>query len=530
MLEALNHVIHDSYNRFIGFFSKDQHELNQVERRAQISAYRASARSADRLRDFDVEIGSGDRVVELGRHEAKLRARTAVLEQSTAKGALKVTCDQVIGTTLVPQMKLDHKELGITPEQASEAQRVMERIFRSWCKESDAAGKENFGQQQRAVLADRIVDGESFAIPVMKKSGPSRSGIRRRCLLIDTDRVKKPDDRYDTSNFVDGIRLGEYGEPLRYYVRKSHPFEHGTDAHTADKFQVIPARDAVGRPMMLHIFQAIRRGQTRGLTEFHAALDTMLNEDKYLTAEVAAFRMAACIGMLFYEPMNAGKRTLKKDERGMHKMSWRPGMAKILPHGYDMKPLNFDRDTGATVAPFMELVQRKAAVAMNLSYGTMTRNYSKSNFSNTRAEIMHDRRGFRILRQMVADDFCQPFLELVLEEAYLAGMLPSFVTDFQDRIDEWCQATWIATPGWDWIDPKNDAVADQIRVDMGVKSRQQIATEQGTDVEEVVLQEARLNSLREEHGLPPSNGPGPGMSPDREDEDDEDRDEERDAA
>lgn len=528
-MSTVGYVVSDLYDATASIFSKRRRRLRAAQQEEILASFEAAA-SLRGNRDFHEAEGSPDEQLEANGERVTIRERATGATQnvSIAKAAIKSNQDNVVGTGIVPQLKVNHDELGITKKQAREYSRVAERIFRRWCKNSDSGERMPFWRQLRLAMGQMVEVGEVFSLPTMVEvSRPDRE-IERRCEIVAAHRVETPIDKFDTETLRAGVELGDRSQPIAYWVRKNYPNDYqytGTEDYTR-----IPARDRDGRRKVIHLYEQIWPGQTRGISELHAVLRTINRYGQYMKAEEAAQHISACIGLLLQTPhATPGALGKKVDALGKKLFNMSPGMVKTLPHGYDVKPFVPDRKTGDNVPPYLEILERHIANGLNMSYGTLTRNYAKSNFSNTKAEIGHDNLAFDIKRQCLAQDLPQEYLELVLEEAFLKGWLPDFVTDFQENLSDWCRADWIGTPGRRWLEPMKDAQAAQIALEMGADSEQRIAKERGSDLEEMLLEQLEAKELREELGLTlASKDEDPGAEPDGDDDDDDDEEEDDD--
>jgi capsid protein len=114
--------------------------------------------------------------------------------------------------------------------------------------------------------------------------------------------------------------------------------------------------------------------------------------------------------------------------------------------------------------------------------------------------------------------FCQPFWEMVLEEAFLRGEFDA--KDFYGNRHEYCRAMWIGG-GWGWVDPVKEVEASRKAVDYGLSNLAEECAAQGRDWEENLAQLAREQAVAKELGVEIS---GSQPSPRQGADDDEDKD------
>lgn len=60
---------------------------------------------------------------------------------------------------------------------------------------------------------------------------------------------------------------------------------------------------------------------------------------------------------------------------------------------------------------------------------------------------------------------------------------------------------------WQWVDPRNDIEAAKLAVDLRVKSRRQIAAEQGDDLDDILLEIEQEEQSMKDMGLSASGNP-----------------------
>jgi len=143
---------------------------------------------------------------------------------------------------------------------------------------------------------------------------------------------------------------------------------------------------------------------------------------------------------------------------------------------------------GDTFAPFVENVLRAIAAGCELPYEIISKDFSKSNYSNMRGAFLEARRFFRILQQTISDGLVLPSWELVQEEAFLRGMVA--MPKFYEHRDAYLRATTIP-PGWEWVDPKNEVEAALLAIGGNIATQAEQIAAHGGDYDEVLKQRAR---------------------------------------
>jgi lambda family phage portal protein len=196
-----------------------------------------------------------------------------------------------------------------------------------------------------------------------------------------------------------------------------------------------------------------------------------------------------------YGAASANAATTENDQR---LEALEPGVIEYLGMNQDVTFAKPERP-GTTFDQFVQRILRMIGAALGLPYELVLKDFSQTNYSSARAALLQAYRVFQVWQKMVVDHLCQPLWELLLEEAWLRGELTA--PGFESRKWEYTRASWIP-PGWKWVDPKREAEADKISIEMGLKTRADSCAEQGSDWEEKAEQAAREKAKYEELGLP----------------------------
>ncbi|GKS79292.1 hypothetical protein wHmb_05450 [Wolbachia pipientis] len=137
---------------------------------------------------------------------------------------------------------------------------------------------------------------------------------------------------------------------------------------------------------------------------------------------------------------------------------------------------------------------RAIAVGMGITYEQLTGDLTGVNYSSIRAGLIEFRRRCAMLQHnVVVFQFCRPVWCRWLELAILSGEL-----DISEKGAK--KVKWIAQ-GFDWVDPLKDQQAQQMAVRNGFKSRSEVVSELGYDIEEIDQEIAEDQRRASELGL-----------------------------
>ena len=447
--------------------------------------------------------GSADQDLLTDLPKLRERSRDLIRNDGIASGAIDGIITNIMGSGIKPQSRIDKDALKIDEDYAARLRNQIEKIWKRWIPFADAGNRLNFYQIEELEERQRFTNGETIIIPVRKKDSWRPYSLALQS--VEADRLATPSDLYGDKSVRSGIKIGKYGEPVKYYIRKTHPGDYNYRSFNSslENFSVYSPRDKFGNPQILHLYHVKRAGQTRGEPFFAPVINLFKDRFEYMEAELVANRIAACFA-LFIKKNNAMGAAVARSGRTEDKKRIEdiyPGMLEYLEEGEDIVSFNPNRP-GSSFTGFMERILRDIAAGLNIPYEILAKDFSKSNYSNTRAALLEARRFFMEQQTFLASGLCQPSLELLIEEAYLKGELP--ILDFYQNRKEYVRTRWVP-PGWPWIDPQKEVRASTEAVNNNLSTLADEAAARGQDWEENLEQRARelkkIKDLEEEHGI-----------------------------
>lgn len=465
------------------------------------SGYRGSGR--DRLRNKYWETtGSADDDLLDSLPAMRGRSRAYYQGDAYAAAAINTTVVNVVGTGIRPQCSIDAARLGLTEEQAAEYQKAAERGWQRWSPYADAGNRNTVEELQDLIFRQILLSGEVLVLPLMLKDEPGRPYYLAH-EVIEADRLETPPDKKSDATIRDGVKLGERGQPLQYYVRKTHPgdSQSGRLGEKSTTYSVIKARNEFGRPNIFHLYWQKRPGQTRGEPFFAPVLDLFANLASLNEARLVRARVAACFAVFITKTdVQSSVANLKSNKQGERLSELQPAIVEYLQHGEDVKFANPQMASSGEDAFVLECL-RAIGAALGMPIELLLKDFSRVNYASARAAILEARRFFLWYRAWLNRHYNQPTYEMLMEEMALRGELPGNPDVFGPMRDEWMKARWIA-PGWGWVDPVKEVESSQMAVDGGYSTLADEAASQGKDWEEVAVQRAREKRRYEELGLP----------------------------
>jgi lambda family phage portal protein len=468
--------------------------------------FAGARRDKTSLRNFNPSAGSADSD-SLGDLET-LRARSRDLGRNApiARGARNTTKTNVVGSGLRLQAKVDRDLLGISEEAAEAWEASTEALFHLWArsKTSDVARRLNFYQQQAVAFTSAWDSGDMFALRRYKES----TSFLALCVqLLEADRVSTPIDRQQDDSVRDGIELDDDGEVVAFHVLNRHPGDNALlSPLTKEDWKRIPARGEYGLPLMIHLLDVDRIGQTRGIPALAPVIESLKQLDRYAEAELMAAVVSAFFTVFIKttgdgSPVQGIECAGANEDKG--EMALGSGTIAELAPDEDVTIANPNRPN-ANFDPFFLAVIRQIGIALGIPYEVLIMHFSSS-YTASKAAIETARQFFADRRNWLATDFCQPVYEWFLYEAVSRGIVkaPGFLDDPVRR------AAW---SGSDWIgrapivlDAVKDANAAEKWIDLGVKTVESVTTETtGGNWKRNQEQRGRECAIREQSGIKPA--------------------------
>ncbi len=436
------------------------------------------------------------------------RSRDLYMGSPLATGALKTVRTNVVGSGLALNAQVDAKFLGLTEEQAKEWEENTEREWRLWSESvnCDAERRQTFFQLQSLVLLSALMSGDVFVtMPIIPRKG---CAYDLRIGLIEADRVCDPLNASTTANILGGIEVGTYGETVAYWVAKHHPGaipRIGQDLQQEWK-RVLAFGTTTGRRNVLHIMADVERpAQRRGVPMLAPVIEALKQLSRYSEAEL----MAAVVSGMFTvfvksntpdSPLATAFNPAMQVDKDPSAYEMGNGSIVALDEGEEVQIADPSRPN-PNFDPFVIAICRQIGAALEIPYELLVKNFTAS-YSASRASLLEAWKMFRMRREWLVGNFCQPIYEEWLTEAVLKGRVqaPGFFDDPAIRA-AWCGAEWFGDAQGQ-LDPLKEANAAKVRVDEGFSTREREAAElTGMKYDQVHAVRKREEAMRREDGL-----------------------------
>lgn len=449
----------------------------------------------------------------------RARSRSLIRDAAYAKRAKVVVVNNVIGPGMGVQAQVMTRAGKLNDRINDDIEAAWER----WCQ-ADAChvgGELHFADIERLAMGQVFEAGEVFIRKHYRRMG--RSQVPMALEIIEPERIA---DEFQPSAVAQGakVRMGvesdEYHRPIAYWIRTRHPGEIRLTAGETEKLERVPAEQ------IIHLRVIDRWPQTRGEPWLHAAMRKLNDMDGYSEAEIIAARGAASyMGIIETpEPELQGTEDYQASEFELS-----PGVIERLAPGEKFVGYEPNRPN-SNMDPFMRLMLREVAAGVGVSYESLSRDYSQSNYSSSRLALIDDRDLWRTLQQWFIRSFRRPLHEEWLQQAVLSRAVAVSAIDYAANQEKY-SAVQFKPRGWSWVDPTKEVNAYKEAVKAGFTTVSDViaTTGGGRDLEDVLKDRRRELDMMAEAGLTFDTDPGvassagPQASPqdDQTDEEDE---------
>ena len=467
------------------------------------------------LKGFRADSGHPAEDIDENNYTLRQRSRMLYMAAPVATAALKRQRTNVVGNGLRLKSTIDRKALGMSQAAAEEWQRHTEAEFALWAKRKnacDATGVNDFyGMQQLCMLAWPM-SGDVFAL-VKRYPATPLLPYSLRLHLIAADRIRTPTaaggigvltttgKAANGNTIYDGVEVDGNGQIVAYYVANNYPYQDTIEPTEYTRVEAYGRR--TGLPNILHIMDSERPDQYRGVPYLAQVVEPLLQMRRYTEAEL----MAAVVQAFFtaFVKTEAGSNDMPFNEVGgdnVEEVSRDPNEYEMGPGTVNMLDPGEDVVFGSPTHPntgfdtFMRSLCEQVGAALEIPADLLLMSFNAS-YSASRAALLEAWKAFRMRREWLANDFCQPAYELWLTEAVARGRIvaPGFLTDPLIR-QAYLQCQWIG-PSQGQLDPTKEVQAAVLAIDNGLSNREAEAiklngSEYASNVDKLTQENKRL--------------------------------------
>lgn len=434
---------------------------------------------------------------------ATLRNRAADLAMNSPLGAAAISTLTLgtlsSGLKLYPKPKF--KELGMTAEEAREWSRKVALEFEFWASSChcDWHRRNNFFELQQILFTNYLVDGDAFVL-FKRRFSTEECPYSLRLQSIEAQRVSNPQDEGKMAispvemqgtrvggKIVNGIEVDHNGRLLAVWISNKIWNEPTSLEPTIKWKRVKVFGETTGCRNVLHICKDTRADQFRGVPLLAPVIETLKQVARYADSELAASIIKSFFAIFFTQPLStnmdfgdilSSKEDLREPVVDVTEYRLGEGTLNALPRGVDVKAIdraNAQNSFEAFMGAFMKMV----GAALGLPYEVLLKNFQAS-YSASKAALIQAEEEFRQRRNAFIVDFCQPVFEMFLAEAVALGRIQA--PGFEDPLKRhcWSNAEW-RTEANHTLDPIKEVKASQLKIELGLSTRERESALFGTD-------------------------------------------------
>ncbi len=415
-------------------------------------------------------------------------SRMLVRDNAYAWGVVDTITSSVIGGGIQTQSNTGSEPLDLQRDS----------VWHQWQESVDVNESLDWHSFQSLAMREIVEAGEVLVHFVT--SADTKKRVPLSLELIEADRIASDADTVrvgaDGTRIVRGIELDGLGKAVAYHVYTHHP----DDVIGRQVPLRLPASEC------LHLFRRDRIGQTRGVSWFAPVVSWLRDLGVYLENEMVASAVSSCFTAAIKTKspvslLNPGSEESSSDANANVYDSIQPGAIMHLAPDEDITFGSPGRPNSAA-EPWISLILRGIAVGTGLSYETVARDYSRTNYSSNRASQLEDRRRFRQWQKYMTHQLCQPVWHRFVEAASLADIngFPS-VSELLLDANNSAPVEHLAT-GWEWVDPTKEQAASEAAIASNQSTLRDELAKKGKDYRRVLLQRAKEKQMLDELGLP----------------------------
>ena len=456
-------------------FKRKKEEVKQPRRRQYQSAMtdRLTASWSTTQQSINKDLQQGGKVL-------RTRARDLTVNNDYARKYMQMVVSNVVGSNgigLQVKSKTPKGKLNV------KANRQVEQGWKEWSHSRNCAWdtRLSFVEMQRLFIETAARDGEVL-VRIIRDD--SKFGLKLQ--FLDANRLNEELNKKleDGACIKMGIEFDYTGKPIAYHINQyldDQIYNHGVTER-------VPAEN------MIHCFMGERPEQIRGATWMASAMSRMQMLGAYEEAELVAARIGAC-KMGFYTSEAGDSYIGEEDDQGNLISHAEAGVFQQLPAGTSFQSFDPTHPTSA-FKDFNKAILRGISSGLGVAYNSLSSDLEGVSYSSIRSGTLEERDQWRVKQSWMINHFMMPIYERWLSMQLLTNTLGQGMTEYETLLN----VRWQAKT-WNWVDPLKDIKASVEGINAGIKTRSEVISEQGGDIEDVFDQLAYEQQLAKEKGL-----------------------------
>lgn len=338
------------------------------------------------------------------------------------------------------------------------------------------------------LLRTLLVDGQAF-IQVIKDN-QSPYGFKFKLidsLCVDTELLQI---MTETQNGIyNGVEVDHDYKVVRYWLREAY-----NGNYQSGRLYALPADEVI------HLYRPEFVDQVRGYSPIVASYDSLKQLDDFAVAELIAAKISSCQG-IFYQrndknPVGDFIGQQQVDDIGTFMKELAPGMASIVPAGYNVKTMTPNHPS-SNYDGFVKAITKRVASAMGTNYNTLNGDLESVNYSSLRQANIAENAFYKDWQRFMIQNWKNVEFELFLK-GYLINSKSTLKPSMYSQYLRSYRFIGKTDPTYDIA---KEIVAVERMLKLGITSPIIEIQKRGLDPQEVVKDFVKWNSLCQENGL-----------------------------
>jgi len=373
--------------------------------------------------------------------------------------------------------------------------RQVEDAWQRWCHKDTCtvSGKLSWLDVQNLAATQLARDGECL---IRKVTAKNDFGFALK--LIDVSYLSETNNQLlpNGNRILMSVEVDNDDRPVAYHLTTPYYDHLYPESGRVNKTVRVPASE------IIHLFVCQEdETVTRGVPWTHAAMRNLRDLGEFIEAKVIGARVEAC-QMAFLIPPGGQEAQFTGADPLPVEVEASPGIFPQLPAGYDIK--NFDpKHPNGNEGEFLKTMLKGIAVGFDVDYCTFASDLREVNYSSIRAGIQETREVWKVCQQFFIEHLHREVYLSWLRSAMLTGALEGVLPRDVDRLTE----PKFLPRGWGYVNPQQDAEADEKRVANGFTTTTQVLADEGEDFEEMLVVKSEEIKLQTKYGV--KVGPAP---------------------
>lgn len=399
--------------------------------------------------------------------------------------------DSVIGQAIT-RATTNAIQDGITVDPQTGDDELDDRLEAKWNEwagdpaQCDIQQERDFHQLEHAALRATFADGDIVALGI-RDSRTTPSGPLQ---MIEAHRLRTPTQamRADSDiNLVHGFELDQRRRRVAVRITRDD-IDPLSALGRLDQTQRFPIRDADGRRQIFHVYDPKRVTQTRGVSALAPVFDDAGMFEDINFAKMVQGQVVSCIAILrtrgatWQAPAGSeqrGTRTTETRGDGTQRIveGIAPGMEVFGEPGETLNGFS-PNVPNPEYFEHARLMLTLIGINLGLPLILLLLDGSETNFSGWRGALDQAKLGFRHNQKWLVSRFHRPIYTWKVKQWLDRDVALARLAQ-REGVNVFGHA-W-KTPGWPYIEPMKDAMADDLRTTRNLISQRRRFAERGLD-------------------------------------------------